>query len=174
MALKSKTISCISSKWSASIFLLKEYVNMEILIVRENFAPDYTEGKLFIDGAYVCDSLEDFDRGLDSSMPEDVISSKKVYSKTAIPTGRYKVIIDWSNKFQKNLIHLLNVKGFDGVRMHSLNEASQSLGCIGTGVKTAPGWISKSRDTYKVVHSKVEEALNRGEAVYITIEKAAQ
>ena len=147
---------------------------MEVLLIRENFASEYTEGKLFINGAYVCDSLEDADRGLDSSMSEDVILSKKVYGKTCIPYGRYRIIIDWSNKFQKNLIHLLNVKGFDGVRMHSFNEASQSLGCIGTGVKTVPGWISKSRDTYKIVHSKVEEALSRGESVFLTIEKAIQ
>lgn len=147
---------------------------MEILLIRENFTEEYTEGKMFIDGVYTCDTIEDCDRGLNMDMSEDEILKKKVYGKTAIPIGRYKIIIDYSNKYGKMLIHILNVKGFDGIRIHSLNEASQSLGCIGPGVKTAPGWVSKSRDTYKIIHSKVEEALNRGEEVFITIERAAK
>lgn len=145
---------------------------MEILLIRENFTDSYTEGRLFINGVYVCDTIEDCDRGLTDDMTEDVILSRKVYGKTCIPYGRYKVIIDWSNKYGKMLIHILNVKGFDGIRVHSLNEASQSLGCIGPGIKTAPGWVSKSRDTYKKIHSKVDEALNRGDEVHITIKRS--
>lgn len=145
---------------------------MEILLIRENFTDDYTEGKLFINGVYVCDTIEDCDRGLDQSMSEDEILKKKVYGKTCIPYGRYKVIIDYSNKYGKMLIHILNVKGFDGIRCHSLNEASQSLGCIGPGKRTAPGWVSKSRDTYKIIHSKVEEALKRGDEVHIEIKRS--
>lgn len=147
---------------------------MEILLIRENFTDEYTEGKMFIDGVYTCDTIEDCDRGLNIDMSEDEILKKKVYGKTAIPVGWYKIIIDYSNKYGKMLIHILDVKGFDGIRMHSLNEASQSLGCIGPGVKTSPGWVSKSRDTYKIIHSKVEEALNRGEEVFITIERASK
>lgn len=145
---------------------------MEILLIRENFTDDYTEGKLFINGVYICDTIEDCDRGLDSSMSEEEIASKKVFGKTCIPTGRYKVIIDHSNKYGKDLIHILNVKCFNGIRMHSLNSADDSLGCIGPGVRTAPGWVSKSRDTYKVVHSKVEYALKRGDEVFITIKRS--
>lgn len=147
---------------------------MEILLVRNTFTNDYTEGKLFINGAYVCDAIEDADRGLDQSMSEDVILSKKVYGKTAIPTGRYKVIIDWSNKFQKNLIHILDVRGFEGIRCHSGNSAGDSYGCVICGVKKAQGWVGDSRKTYAVLHNMIEGALQRGEAVYITIEKAAQ
>lgn len=142
---------------------------MDLLVKRINFTDDYTEGQLFVNGVYVCDTLEDKDRVLDSSMSEDEILHKKVYGRTAIPTGRYNVIIDWSNKFQKNLIHLLNVKGFDGIRIHSLNEASQSLGCIGVGKKTSDGWISESRKTYSIVHNMVEGALKNKENVYVTV-----
>lgn len=147
---------------------------MEILLVRNTFTNDYTEGKLFINGAYVCDVIEDADRGLDSSMSEDVILSKKVYGKTAIPTGRYKVTIDWSNKFQKNLIHILDVRGFEGIRCHSGNSAGDSYGCVICGVKKAPGWVGDSRKTYAVLHNMVEGALQRGESVYITIKKATE
>lgn len=145
---------------------------MEILLIRENFTDEYTEGKLFINGVYICDTIEDKDRGLNSSMSEEEILKKKVYGKTCIPYGRYKVVIDWSNKYGKMLIHILNVKCFDGIRIHSLNSAGDSLGCIGPGIKTAPGWVSKSRDTYKVVHSKVDEALTRGDEVHIEIKRS--
>lgn len=147
---------------------------MEIFLIRGNFNDEYTEGRLFIGGAYICDTIEDCDRGLDNGMPEEVILKKKVYGKTAIPVGRYKVTIDWSNKFQKNLIRILNVKGYDGIRMHSLNEASQSLGCIGVGKKTSDGWIGESRKTYSIIHKIVEEALRQGDRVYLTIERKTE
>lgn len=154
-----------------NIFLkfLKKSLEMELLVKRINFTEDYTEGQLFVNGKYICDTLEDKDRGLDNSMSEDDVLQRKVYGKTAIPIGRYRIIIDYSNKFKKNLIHILNVKGFDGIRIHSLNEASQSLGCIGVGKKTSDGWISESRKTYSIVHSIVEEALKKNENVFITI-----
>lgn len=145
---------------------------MEILLIRENFTKDYTEGSLFINGAFTCSTIEDCDRNLTDNMSVDDILSKKVYGKTCIPTGRYRVVIDYSNKYGKNLIHILNVKGFDGIRIHSLNSAEDSLGCIGPGIRTAQGWVSKSRDTYKIIHSKVEEALKRGDEVFITIKRS--
>lgn len=145
---------------------------MEILLIRENFTPDYTEGKLFINGVYICDTIEDCDRGLDDKMSEEEILKKKVYGKTCIPYGRYKVIIDYSNKYGKMLIHILNVKGFDGIRIHSLNSADSSLGCIGPGKRTAPGWVSKSRYHYEIIHEMVEEALNRGDEVHIEIKRS--
>lgn len=142
---------------------------MDIVVKRINFTEDYTEGKLYINGTYICDTLEDKDRGLDNSMSVDEILQVKVYSKTSIPTGRYRIIIDYSNKFQKNLIRILNVRGFDGIRLHSLNEASQSLGCIGVGKKMSDGWIGESRKTYAIVHSIVEKAIKNNESVYLTI-----
>lgn len=144
---------------------------MEIVVKRINFADDYTEGQLFVNGKYICDTLEDKDRNLDNYMSEDEILKRKIYGVTAIPIGRYHITIDYSYKFKKNLIHILNVKGFDGIRIHSLNEASQSLGCIGVGKKTRDGWISESRKTYAILHKIVEDALNLDDKVYLTIEK---
>lgn len=142
--------------------------------MRENFTDEYTEGKLFIDGSYVCDTIEDKDRGLDIHMPEDEILKKKVYGKTAIPVGWYNVTIDWSNRFGKNLIHILNVPGFDGVRTHSGNSASDSSGCVCVGARNAPGWVSESRKHYAIIHEMVENAIKKGDKVYLTIEKAAR
>ena len=147
---------------------------MEILLVRSTFTDDYTEGKLFVNGVYVCDTVEDKDRGLDDKMSEDEILKKKVFGKTAIPIGRYRVVIDWSNKFNKNLIHILKVKGFDGVRSHSGNSATDSYGCVIVGIRKTKGWVGDSRKTYAILHKMVEEAIKRGDEVHLTIERAAQ
>lgn len=144
---------------------------MDVLIIRTKFDEKWTEGKLYIDEKYICDTLEDKDRGLDDSMTEDDILKKKVYGKTCIPYGRYKLTIDYSNKFKKDLIKINSVKGFDGTRIHSLNTAEESLGCVGVGVKLKDGYITKSRDTYSIVHKIVLNALLKKDNVHLTIQK---
>ena len=62
---------------------------MEILLKRIARKEKYTIGKFYIDGQYMCDTLEDTDRGLKQSMTLEEIKKIKVYSQTAIPTGRY-------------------------------------------------------------------------------------
>ena len=142
---------------------------MEVLITRINFNEKWTEGKLFIDGRYICDTLEDRDRKLYDYMSVEEIMKNKVYDETCIPYGRYKLTIDYSNKFKKYLIRINNVKGFDGTRIHSLNTADESLGCCGVGKKTSDGWISESRKTYAIVHSIVQAELAKGNDVWLEI-----
>lgn len=142
---------------------------MEILLTRINFNEKWTEGKLYVDGRYVCDTLEDKYRNLYSYMSEEEIMKNKVYGQTAIPSGRYKLTITWSNKFKKELIQINNVKGFQGVRIHSLNTAEESFGCVGVGKKLSDGYITQSRDTYKIVHSIVQAELDKGNDVWLEI-----
>lgn len=144
---------------------------MDVLIIRTKFDDKWTEGKLYIDGKYICDTLEDKDRELYDSMDEDEIMKRKVYGETCIPYGRYKLTIDYSNKFKKELIRINKVKGFDGTRIHSLNTADESLGCVGVGIKLKDGYITKSRDTYSIVHKIVQNALMNNENAYLTIQK---
>jgi len=144
---------------------------MDVLVVRYNFNEKYTEGRLYINGKYICDTLEDCNRELYDSMPEEEIMKKKVYGETCIPFGRYRLTIDYSNKFKKELIHILNVKGFSGVRIHSLNTAEESLGCIGVGVKLKDGYITNSRATYAIIHKMVSDSIAEGEDIYLTIQK---
>ena len=67
---------------------------MKLKLVRIVTWSNYTEGKLYIDGAYFCDTLEDTDRGLDQSMSEFEINRRKIYGQTCIPSGEYKVILN--------------------------------------------------------------------------------
>ena len=141
---------------------------MNIILNRIAKKAKYTIGKLYINDKYFCDTLEDTDRGLIQSMTEQQIGSKKVYGETAIPTGTYRIIISYSNKFKKQMPLLLNVPGFAGIRIHSGNTEKDSLGCILVGKNKAVGKVLESRDTYNKLFSILQEA-NKKETIKITI-----
>ena len=141
---------------------------MNIILNRIAKKAKYTIGKLYINNQYFCDTLEDTDRGLTQSMTEQQIVSKKVQGETAIPTGTYRIIISYSNKFKKQMPLLLNVPGFAGIRIHSGNTEKDSLGCILVGKNKAVGKVLESRDTYSKLFSILQEA-NKKETIKITI-----
>lgn len=141
---------------------------MNIILNRIAKKAKYTIGKLYINDQYFCDTLEDTDRGLTQSMTEQQIGSKKVYGETAIPTGTYRIIISYSNKFKKQMPLLLNVPGFAGIRIHSGNTEKDSLGCILVGKNKAVGKVLESRDTYSKLFSILQKA-NKKETIKITI-----
>ena len=103
---------------------------MELTVIRYEFLPDRTFGKLYIDGEYWCETLEDRDRNLYDYMTEEEIKQKKVYGETAIPYGKYEVKMTYSIKYEKELPQILNVPGFRGVRIHNGSFPEHSLGCI--------------------------------------------
>ena len=148
---------------------------MEIRIDRAWKKRDYTISRVFIDGKRFgdsrnyCNALEDFDRGLTSDMSVDDILSVKVYGKTAIPTGKYSVVLSWSSKFKKILPEVRAVKGFTGIRLHSLNNAEQSQGCIGFGVNDKVGWISNSKYWCNLIQKRISDAISKGEKVYLIV-----
>ena len=101
-------------------------------------------------------------------MTEQQIKSKKVYGETAIPTGIYRVIISYSNRFKKQMPLLLNVPGFAGIRIHTGNTEKDSLGCILVGKNKAVGKVLESRDTYNKLFSILQKA-DKKETIKITI-----
>lgn len=120
---------------------------MEILIERKYKKPLYSIGLMYIDGKFFCNTLEDTDRNIKQEHPETYITAKKVYGKTAIPLGTYDVVMDYSAKFKKKLPHILNVKGFSGVRIHAGNKPEDTLGCILLGKNDRVGRVSNSGAT---------------------------
>ena len=96
------------------------------------------------------------------------INAKKVYGETAIPAGKYEVVVTWSNKFKQYMPLLLNVPGYSGVRIHSGNSAADSLGCILVGKNTQVGKVLNSRSWYRQLFPKIREACKTGK-VYIVI-----
>lgn len=131
---------------------------MEIELQREKSQADFTHGQILIDGKPECFIVEDVVR-----------DGPKVYGKTAIPAGRYRVIITHSPRFKRPLPLLLDVPGFEGVRIHPGNTAKDTEGCLLPGiVKTAKG-VANSRLAFSRLFKKIEAALKAGEEVWITI-----
>ena len=122
---------------------------MRIELVRIAFKDTYTIGKLYVDGKYFSDVLEDVDRGLDSSMSESEILKRKVKGQTAIPTGHYVINITYSPKYKRMMPLLLDVKGFSGIRIHSGNSSKDTEGCLLVGKNKKVGMVLESRDTYQ-------------------------
>lgn len=118
---------------------------MELTLKRIAKKDTYTIGKLYVDDEYFCDTLEDKDRGLTFDMPLEDIKKVKVYGQTAIPTGRYQVVMNMSTRFKKVMPLLLNVPGFDGIRIHSGNTAADTQGCILLGQNKVVGKVINSR-----------------------------
>ena len=119
---------------------------MKLLLKRIYRGQSYSIGHLYINGEYFCDTLEDTDRGLDDSMTLEHIKKLKIYCKTAIPTGTYNVTMNVkSPKYGKIMPRLLNVKGYEGVLIHSGNKAEDSCGCILVGENKVKGKVINSR-----------------------------
>lgn len=127
----------------------------DITIKRIAYRTNYTIGKLYVNGNYVCDTLEDKDRGLDDSLSEDYINKIKVFGKTAIPAGKYNVSITYSPHFKKNLPLVYPVKGFDGIRIHSGNTDKDTLGCILVGYNNVTGKVINSKEALAKLMSKL-------------------
>ena len=120
---------------------------MRLTLIRIANKPTYTIGKLYIDGCYYCDVLEDTDRGLDDSMEEKEIKAKKIKGQTAIPTGIYPVKITYSPKYKKLMPLVDNVKGYQGIRIHSGNTHKDTEGCLLVGKNKEVGKVLESRKT---------------------------
>lgn len=113
---------------------------MNLTLTRKELKEDCTIGELSIDGVFFCYTVEDKDRGLTSEISKEEIEKKKIYGITAIPKGTYNMVVNMSNRFKKEMPLLLNVKGFEGIRIHAGNTAVDSLGCILVGLtKTSVG-----------------------------------
>ena len=130
---------------------------MNLKLVRKYRKETYTIGKLYVDGVYFCDVIEDKDRGLDDTMFLADIMVKKKYGETAIPYGTYKVEINYSPKYKKLMPQIMNVKGFGGIRIHSGNTAKDTLGCLIVGKNTKKGMVTESRATYSKLFALMKD-----------------
>lgn len=142
---------------------------MELKVIRKTWTEQSTVGDLFVNGQWHSFTLEDRDRGLTSITPLNQLKDIKVYGKTAIPYGKYEVIISFSNHFQKRLPLLLNVPGFAGIRIHPGNVSKDTLGCILVGKEFGENEVYRSREAFKSLFEKIDKASDT-EKVFITIE----
>lgn len=156
---------------------------MEITLKRIARRPTYTIGRLYIDGKYFCDCVEDKDRDLNHNGRFDN-GEVKVYAQTAIPNGRYRVTMavqspKFSHRAEYNwwrvngrygyLPRLLDVPHFEGILIHAGSSARSSAGCIIVGRNTVVGGVTDSMATCKKLYPILKAAADRDEQIWITV-----
>lgn len=133
----------------------------------------YTIGRLYANGDYVCDTLEDKDRDDNRNGIFDG-EERKTYGRTAIPNGTYRVTLEHSPKFSpryggRKVPRLHDVPCFEGILIHTGNTAADTSGCILVGKNSAPGVLTGSLATFERLLPMIEGAVTRNEKIYITI-----
>lgn len=152
---------------------------MEIKIKRVAKKADYTIGHLYVDGQYVCDTIEDTDRGLSQQMPLEEIQRIKVKDRTAIPTGQYRVSLDvrspkysnfarypWARAINGCVPRLLNVAGYEGILIHVGNTAADTSGCIIVGENKVVGKVINSTATFNKLYAMMAKTKD---GIFLTI-----
>ena len=119
---------------------------MNLTLIRKFPAPDCIIGELYINDKFECFTLEDIERPL------------KIAGVTAIPRGHYEIVITFSARFGKPLPLLLNVPGFDGVRIHTGNTSTNTEGCVLVGKSRTNNSVTQSRDAFNILFPKLQAA----------------
>ena len=129
---------------------------MELKAKRTDFTENSTIGELSVNGKFECYTLE------------DKVRPVKIAGKTAIPAGRYEVVINFSQRFGRPLPLLLNVPNFEGVRIHPGNTPANTEGCILVGETKSQDLVSQSRAAFERLFEKLKCA-SASEKIYLEI-----
>lgn len=141
---------------------------MKLKLERKYFKDTYTIGNLYVDGKYFCDTLEDKNRDVNKNGKFDNGESK-VYGETCIPFGTYKIVVNMSPKFGRELPRLLDVPSFTSILIHRGNTTEDSSGCILVGENKAVGKVLNSTPYEEKLVRMMKEAITRGEEITIEI-----
>ena len=149
---------------------------MKVLIKRIFNNQKYCISHVYVDGVYVCDAIEDTDKGWNNMMSDAYIRNNKVYAKSAIPVGEYDITLNivspkfnqkpYYNKFcNGKLPRVLNVPGFDGILWHRGRTEKDSAGCLILGYNTIKGQVTNSQQAFEKLYKILQEANNNGEKI---------
>jgi len=138
---------------------------MNLELRRIQMSENSTTGVLLIEDVRQCYTLEDKVR----EIPELPVERWKVPGKTAIPKGKYAVILTMSARFGRVLPLLVDVPGFAGIRIHPGNTAADTEGCILVGRTRGEGFVGESRQAFAELFEKLSAAFDAGEKIIIEI-----
>lgn len=147
---------------------------MELLVIRKYFKETYTIGRFYCENMFICSTLEDRIRDLsDLNHDNDFDDSGegKVYGQTAIPCGRYKVIVNDSPKLKRRLPLLLDVPGFTGIRIHAGKNERNTEGCILVGENKIKGQLVNGPYWEGFIVNMIEAGIEEDGACFITIKE---
>lgn len=152
----------------------KQTVNEEKNVLKQNDNEEKAVSKQKIKEEravpeWFCNTMEPTARKLTSQMPLTLIRRHKIIGKTAIPTGRYRILITRSRRFGRWLPLLLNVKGFEGIRIHAGNKPEDTKGCILLGFNRRKGYVLDSTRCVLTLVKMMTEAIAKGEKVFVEV-----
>ena len=130
---------------------------MKLFLQRIAQTPEYTIGRLEINGKFFCHTLE------------DAVREQKIAGKTAIPEGIYNVVVNHSPKFKRNLPLLLDVPYFEGIRIHRGNTAKDTSGCILVGINSKKGMVLETTKYEVELTNILKKAQQNGDTITIEI-----
>lgn len=152
---------------------------LQLTLTRKYRLSEYTIGRMQVGSVVTSDTLEDRDRGLTDTMSLTAIKLRKIFGKTAIPTGTYRVKLTYSPKFASRpwakkygglVPEILNVKGFSGVRIHPGNDQYDTDGCPLVGENKVKGKVINSVATYcALMNEYLIPAHRRNDEIWITV-----
>ena len=155
-------------------------MKLQLTLTRRYRCSDYTIGRMQVGSVVTSDTLEDKDRGLTSDMSLAAIKLRKIFGKTAIPTGTYRVKLTYSAKFANKpwakkygglVPEILNVKGFSGVRIHPGNDQYDTDGCPLVGENKVKGKVINSVEKYcALMDGYLMPAHRKGNEMWITVQ----
>lgn len=141
---------------------------MELLLERKYIKPEYCIGRLYINGEFFCNTLEDTIRDINKNGTFDC-GEFKISGHTAIPYGTYEVQVTYSPKFKRELPLLLDVPNFTGIRIHRGNTKEDSSGCILVGENTKKGMVLNSTKYEEELTKLLKNTQSKKEKIIVTI-----
>ena len=142
---------------------------MEIKLIRKYYRTKYTIGRLYINNRFFSDCLEPPSLHLTERSALGTILIAKYKGYRAIPTGRYRILITRSRRFGRWLPLLMNVKGFEGIRIHPGNKPEDTRGCILLGFNHRKGYVLDSTRCVLTLVKMMTEAIEKGEKVFVEV-----
>lgn len=147
---------------------------LKLGIFRKYFAVTYTIGKFSADGKPLCDTCEDPVRALKDINNDGDFTDEgegKIYGKTAIPAGRYQVIVSESPKLGRRLPLIIGVPGYTGIRIHGGKNANWSEGCPLVGENKIKGGLINYQYWEDYIIKLIDKATIEGKKTFITIKQ---
>ena len=136
--------------------------DLNLVLQRKGFFPTWTSGELFANGIHFGFTCEDPDRKLEDG-------GTKIQNETAIPRGKYRVILSKSVRFGKIMPEVLGVPQFSGIRFHGLNTAAQSQGCVGVGAELTPTGIRDCATVNAVLIRMIGDCIAQGNKCWLEV-----
>jgi len=145
---------------------------MNLYMYRRELDPTFTIGHIYDGVRRLCDTLEDPVRDLKDLNGDGDFNDPgegKIYGNTAIPAGKYKIVMSMSSHFKRPMPYLQDVPGFSYVMIHNGLTVEHTKGCILVGINKGHGRLVDSRVWSDIINDMLIKAEAKGEVNYLYI-----